>query len=518
MSPSVATVACLLFVVYLFWADTRTHGRQSISWIPFIWMFIAGSRFVSTWVNMRAPMASADAYAEGSPVDRVVFLVLIVSGVITLLRRDIPWVQLLKRNRWIVLYFLYCLLSVVWTDQPFVLIKRWVKELGVPIMVLVMLTEPVPYEAVLITLRRLSYLFLPLSVLFVKYYPALGRGYRHDGSPLYTGIGSQKNDLGLMCFIAGFYFAWKYLNKQRADITAHTAIINDLLLIGMLSWLLTLSDSKTSIVCLGAVVAMLLVAKLPLLASRPSRVITLVGVSALVFVALERVFNITEFLLPLLGRDSTLTSRTKIWAVVESLEGNSIVGAGFMSFWSGQRMETIWRAVGARLNQAHNGYLEQYLNLGYLGVGFIVLIMLAALLTARRELSTDPSGGMIKVCLLAAAALYNYTEASFYGVNNMWLLLQVACLDTDGLMTAPFTPESRSHHLRRANRTGLGILRPRYTSDPMRLRATPAIAVRDSPDSEAMIALGSSILADRSASRPGGRSGEHSSAHPRRRT
>ena len=55
------------------------------------------------------------------------------------------------------------------------LVKRWIKDLGNPIMALVILTERRPYEALGITLRRLSFLLLPLSVVFVRYFPELGR-------------------------------------------------------------------------------------------------------------------------------------------------------------------------------------------------------------------------------------------------------------------------------------------------------------------------------------------------------
>ena len=60
-------------------------------------------------------------------------------------------------------------MSIAWTDEPFVLFKRWIKDLGNPIMALVILTEQRPYEAVGAILRRLGFfcLFLYRSCLFV---------------------------------------------------------------------------------------------------------------------------------------------------------------------------------------------------------------------------------------------------------------------------------------------------------------------------------------------------------------
>ena len=104
-----------------------------------------------------------------------------------------------------------------------------------------------------------------------------------------------------------------------------------------------------------------------------------------------------------------------------------------MSFWTGTRLDEVWRLLAAQINehvnQAHNGYLEQYLNLGYIGVAFILVIMLSGLLKIRRHLRVDPGAGMLRLCFIIVAALYNWTEASFYGLNNMWIILLLGCLE-----------------------------------------------------------------------------------------
>ena len=95
--------------------------------------------------------------------------------------------------------------------------------------------------------------------------------------------------------------------------------------------------------------------------------------------------------------------------------------------------ELIWEPLGGEgLNQAHNGYLEQYLNLGYIGVAFIGVIMLSGLLKVRKHVDVDPPGAMLRLCCIVIAVLYNYTEASFYGINNLWLLLLLGIIDISG--------------------------------------------------------------------------------------
>ncbi len=219
----IPTVACMLFIGYLFWMDLRRPDSPSRAlWVPLAWMFLAGSRWVSSWLNLGPTLASANDYAEGSPIDRAVFFALIVAGILILASRKIDWQRLLVNNVWIILYLLYCLASMAWTDEPTILMKRWVKDLGNPIMALVILTERRPYEAVGAVLRRLAFLLLPLSVLFVKYYPELGRTYHHDGSPMYTGVGHQKNDLGFMCLLAGIYVFWELLQRREKTHPAIT--------------------------------------------------------------------------------------------------------------------------------------------------------------------------------------------------------------------------------------------------------------------------------------------------------
>ena len=106
------------------------------------------------------PVSSAPLPA---PSAHALAVLVIVAGIVILARRKIDWPRLLLNNTWIVLYLLYCLASMTWSDEPTILMKRWVKDLGNPIMALVILTERRPYEAVGVVLRRLTFLLRPLS-------------------------------------------------------------------------------------------------------------------------------------------------------------------------------------------------------------------------------------------------------------------------------------------------------------------------------------------------------------------
>ena len=433
--PKIALLICLILIIHLFILDfKKPYQPTNAIWIPFLWMFIAGSRYVSSWLNLSVPMSSANDYSEGSPVDRVVFFSLILMGAFILKKRHINWNILVRQNKLILVYLLYALSSILWSDNPFVLFKRWVKDIGNPIMALVILTEPRPYDAIGVVLRRLSFLFLPLSILFVKYFPDLGRTIHVDGAILYTGVGHQKNDLGAMCLITGIYFAWEIiLNKKIGLEVKERNNIFYYLLIIMLIWLLRLSDSQTSLFTLMVTIGLFLLSRIGFITNKPSRIIPLLICSSLLLYVLEAGFHVKDIVFDMMGRDPSLTNRTELWKVVLSFEVNPVIGAGFMSFWTGERMEMIAVAMKSEIiNQAHNGYLEQYLNLGYIGLVIIILILTVGMFKIQKFLDINNKAGMLRLGFLISAIIVNYTEASFYGINNLWVLLIFSVIDISG--------------------------------------------------------------------------------------
>jgi O-antigen ligase len=80
----------------------------------------------------------------------------------------------------------------------------------------------------------------------------------------------------------------------------------------------------------------------------------------------------------MVGRDTTLTGRTNLWAELLREPINPLLGTGYQSFWPGPRTEYFWAKYSFHPNQAHNGYLETYLNGGFLGVCLLVAMIVSA--------------------------------------------------------------------------------------------------------------------------------------------
>jgi len=434
MPPQLATAIVILFILYLFIIDGKRKDEDvsGAVYLPFFWFLFAGSRFLSQWLSLGATVeSSAQSYFEGSPIDRLVFLLLIVGGIVVLQRRRIAVGSLLRQNLWVVLYFAFGLLSVLWSDYPLTSMKRLTKAIGNPLMALVLLTEKRPDRAIGLMIRRVAYLLLPLSVLFIKYYPHLGREYHVTGLQMSMGVTTSKNQLGQLCLLCGIYFAWELLVRRQDEVKSVRRRRLPVLLgvSAMTVWLLYMANSMTSIVTLGVAVVLLLLSRLPRIVYKPSRILTLGLSIAGLLVALQLALNLSlVIIVHVLGRDPSLTTRVPMWYDLMGMVKNPIVGFGYESFWLGERLSSLWQRYG-RLHQAHNGYLEVYLNLGAIGLILILGTLISGFVKVKKGIDTERKFCILRLVFLVVVVIHNWTEASFYGVSNMWLMMFLAVLE-----------------------------------------------------------------------------------------
>jgi O-antigen ligase len=466
MPPRLALLLTTIFILGLFIRDIRQKPNVSRAlWIPYLWIMILGSRSVSQWIYLGPPVGTqADNLIEGSPLDRTVFLLLMIAGFLVLCKRRISWSSIFRDNIFLTLFFLYCGMSMLWSDFPSVAFKRWFKALGDPIMVIILLTEPEPVKAIETVFKRCAYILLPLSVLFIKYYPELGKDYDPwTGVAFYTGVTTNKNSLGVLCLVLGLYFVctffaqWRQLRESGKRLDVLIVII----FLFMIQWLFGIADSKTPL--MGLILAILVVAGLGF--TRVKRGIgSYVVVGILTFTILELSFNFSEVLIQGAGRDTTLTGRTDLWQSVLKMNTNPLIGAGFESFWLGERLTKLWEEFFFRPNQAHNGYLEIYLNLGWVGLFFLSGMIISCYYKIQKSLKLSVSIAREErrgfdfdkfgLGYLLAYLIYNITEGAFKELTVVFvtfLLVAIKCpLPSPGSIHSP--PASSLRGTRKASK------------------------------------------------------------------
>src|SRR6266850_304118 len=390
MTPQIATYSFVAVIIGLFWLTRDPEARVSKALcLPLVWLWLTSSRSVTEWVAIAQtgrPLASSllssatrsadrsNSYIEGTPLDRTVLIVLMTLALIVLIKRKRLGV-LMGMNLPIVLFLLYAALTALWSDFPDVTIRRWFKAAGCLLMVMVVLSERDRDAA----MRRLfvwaGFLLIPHSILLIKYYPAIGRAYnRWTWIVSYVGVTTHKNSLGGICQVYGVTFVWHFItayrDRLRADRMRHLIAYGAA--IAMVLYLFWLANSVTAQSVFLLATALLVGAQMGVVVRKPWLVhMVMLLLVAVPFAALF--LGVGGSALEGMGRDSTLTGRTDIWARVMSLVDNPILGTGFESFWLGRRLAAMDR-YQLGLNEAHNGYIEIYISLGWIGVVLLTIM------------------------------------------------------------------------------------------------------------------------------------------------
>lgn len=447
MPPFVALLLWLVLLLALLCWDPARDSKISVAlWVPLIWIFIVASRLPSQWLGSGMGQVAA-ALQEGNPLDATIYTTLIAAAVGILISRSFNWSGFFARNLALTAFLLFAMASVLWSDFPFVTFKRWFRDLGNYLVILVVLSDPRELGAVSALLRRLSYLLITLSFLLIKYYPQIGMQYEYyNGNLSYVGPTTSKNMLGVLCLISGLFFFWDTVMRwsNRTERRTRRIILVNVVFIAMTLWLLNLASSATSTLCLALGWLVIAVAHCKTIKRHPVVLKTMIPLVICLYLVLMCFgIDFNALVTGAVGRDSTFTGRTNIWNAVLSTHTNPVVGTGYDSFWLGQRLEKVWRQAGP-VNEAHNGYLEIYLNLGLIGLLLVVGFLIASYQTSCKLLTLSPSAGSLPLALWTILLFYNVTEAAFKG-QLMWVIFLLGVIVAPpGTKSARRSPAARS--------------------------------------------------------------------------
>jgi O-antigen ligase len=431
MKADIIFYLSVIVIIWLFAYDRKNYPKIWPGlWVPLTWILILGSRAPGYWFQSGSVEISPDAYEIGNSFNQKVYSVLILMALLVLMRRHVDWKDVLGRNKAIAAFLAFSALSIIWADFPMVSFKQVIKStLGNAAMALVVVTDPRPLEAIKALIRRAAYVLIPLSVITIKYFPLTGRvTHQWTYETMYRGVTSGPNGLAALCFICGVLVIWSLI--REGEHPRGERWINGGLL-AMIAWLFVKADGKTSVVCLAVGITLLVCFR----RDKCVNAITAVMRHAAAFIVLGvpvLVLNYAWFVQHvggLIGSTDTLIGRMELWNRLLSMAGSPFVGLGYGSFWVGQRLERLWAMYSWHPTQAHNGYVEAYLTLGLLGVGFLgAMIIVACRDSASVRLTAELR--WLKCAYLLPILLFNLTEAAFKGLHLVWFVFLVLALET----------------------------------------------------------------------------------------
>lgn len=436
------TLACLLLIAYALRLDRKeSAGLSWALWIPAFWLMIVASRPVSFWFSSEGYAFGAEAIETGSPIDRTIFTILLVAALWCLVRRNLAWSELIRKNRWFVAFVVFAGVSILWSPYPFVSLKRWFRGLGAAAAALIVVTDKDQFAAIRAVFRRVAFVLIPLSVLFIRYYREIGISYGPWGGMMYTGVTTHKNILGRLSLLSIFYSILALTRKDGWGTPHYRQLIAvNLLCLFMSVYLMDRAKSATAFAtCL---IGIAFYFGLKALGPSIARINALTLVCLPIVFAFFYVLDFWPAILDYLERDETLTGRSDLWTVLIGLKSSVLVGIGYGGFWIGERLDYLWSLYWWAPTSAHNGYLEVFLQLGMVGL----LLLLGCLTTAYRTvliaIRRDFFEGRFYYSMFLVFLAYNVTESATSLNSMMWFIFTLVGLRPEAVVVGETSASS----------------------------------------------------------------------------
>jgi exopolysaccharide production protein ExoQ len=303
------------------------------------------------------------------------------------------------------------LASAMWSGDPGLSIRRSAALAGTTIFGLTLALSYEPSELSRL-LCRFSALFIVFNLGFAVILPGYSFDHQTEGLA-FTGSFTNKNDLGHVLGLSIVILA-----------VAGRKCINRLLWLGYIvvgAGFLLATNSVGSI--MAVIVALVTVHSI----GRNSVATYLLTFSVVAVVVVISWFDLT-LVLGAFGRDTTLSDRTLIWPLlVEVGRQTWLLGAGYGTVWSAAVRDFLEAAFYAgSIRNAHNGYLETWLNLGVLGVALVLGLMLLSFsnLVKRQKSADGELFARVAIGILTYMAVANIVSARLVAYNDIsWSLL-----------------------------------------------------------------------------------------------
>ena len=262
-------------------------------------------------------------------------------------------------------------------------------------------------------------LLLILSILFAIGIPQYGlMAGVHEGA--FRGVFTHKNQFGAFMAPGGVIFLLNAFRTHKYSWVNWTLLV---LSCATMVW----SRSTTA---LGTFIVMLLLCIIYRIFRWRYEVMisAILAVTIVSFAGLILLFGLgSDSLLDLVGKDVTLSGRTDIWQYVwDQIQLRPWLGYGLAAFWNGFDGPSGYVQLAMRIAviYAHNGFLDIWLSLGFIGLAVFVFGFLNTTVQSLTLLrKTNSPEGFWPLLFLTYILLSNLTEGTISNLNSsFWAL------------------------------------------------------------------------------------------------
>lgn len=333
--------------------------------------------------------------------------------------------------RCLITYLILAGMSAVWALKPDISLNRLVFQ----VLVVISIVPPILLASARADVLRGLFLCFATVVILNLYFvlnndPAIVE--RQLGHPGYfVGKNLLGEFMGIAVVLALHEVVWPGSRRMFGAFILASAIP-----------LLLLSQSKTSLAL--AIISPFLAAIILIIVkwTRVSVAGVLLPIPFL-YMVISKVFGITlNKLSYLIYKNYTFSGRTDIWDFVAYEIGRRpILGWGYLSFWLvGPDGPSVTEATGwiKHMPNAHNGYLDATLDLGYIGLAIFLAFIMTTLHSIGRVAERDGPRAWIMLSLALFVICDNFLESTWArGAEMLWLVFLVVAAEAGRYLQSP---------------------------------------------------------------------------------
>lgn len=318
------------------------------------------------------------------------------------------------------LFLLLAFLSCLWSENPAVTFRR-AYALSFSFLAAACMVALLPPPRIARALSLALGWAILLSVVFVFVDPASGIHQASDwAEPRWAGhwrgIYSHKNSLGNTASIALLV----YVVFAKRVLTS--AVFRASVLIAVAACLFG-SGSVTGLVVAMTMIVIAIAFSLILEAKRGTRVLILGSASMIVALILATAVPVLTVGLEMVGKKPDLTGRVPIWGTIAPWANeHPWLGTSYGSFEEAI-MPRFFAVTGENLVNAHNGYLETFINFGYVGAILLALVLISFISKVVQILKShapyERLAIPLAVSLFTGIVLSNITESFFLAYSSI---------------------------------------------------------------------------------------------------
>jgi exopolysaccharide production protein ExoQ len=391
---------------------------------------------VSPLIVFAYPATEAVQNAAPRPENRIFWPALAVISVVLAVRNG-SRLTLPPHIICLLAYLAFAGASVLWAFRPELSFTRFLQQM----MIVTSIVLPAMLAAREVDMMRglfLCFAFASILNVFFVFggsqvvvtYGSLG-----EVSIGYPGYFPGKNYLGECATLAIFLSLHEMLYPGLRRMLGTIVVI-------IATFLLFLSGSKTA---LGLALIAPFLGGLTLIIRKKMRIspaIILLSIP-LCYTVLSSVSNFSMNRISyMLYGDSTFTGRSIIWDFAQYEIGRRpLLGWGYQSFWLvGPDAPSVVEAPGwvKMMPNAHNGYYDTTLEMGYIGYALLVIFIIATLHAVGRVADRDPSRAWLVLSIALYVICWNYLESLWMrGFEFLWVVFLIVAAEV-GRYWQPF--------------------------------------------------------------------------------